>query len=76
MHTHTPAASRYVFCFRRVPYVTDGLHVNFARRVKLYLFRHVLRSATDLTAAECRVLDNIDDPEFAETATLLEHIQV
>ena len=46
---------RVVFCCRRAPYVTDGLHVFFARRVKLYIYRHVLNDVVELSGLERKV---------------------
>lgn len=55
---------RVVFCFRRAPYVTDNLHVFFARRVKLYLYRHVLNNVVQLSGLERRVSWRRDLPHF------------
>eukprot|EP00750_Incisomonas_marina_P031825 INCI8319.1.p1 GENE.INCI8319.1~~INCI8319.1.p1 ORF type:complete len:1365 (+),score=193.96 INCI8319.1:715-4809(+) len=66
---------RVVFCCRRAPYVTDGLHVFFARRVKLYIYRHVLNDVVELSGLERKVLKEIDLPRFSDRDTLLEHIQ-
>ena len=63
------------FCFRSVPYVADGLHVYFQRRIKLYLFRHVVGHLADFSNLERSVLAAIDTEKFTDRDILVEHIK-
>ena len=67
---------RTVSCFRPTPYVTDGLHPFFARRIKLYLFRHVFARVVDLSDTEFRILSQIDSPSFTDPGVLADNLNM